>query len=75
MDVILPFKNRGQLRMRLVARPDKPVAELLAYLGLALPSSRPPLGWPETNRRNPSRSRPGINRVSLRRTQCNRRKF
>jgi len=39
MDVILPVKNRGQLRMRLVARPDKPVAELLAHLGLALPTS------------------------------------
>jgi len=39
MDLILPVKNRGQLRMRLVARPDKPVAELLAHLGLALPTS------------------------------------
>jgi hypothetical protein len=39
MDVILPVKNRGQLRIRLVARPDKPVAELLAHLGLALPTS------------------------------------
>jgi hypothetical protein len=39
MDVILPVKNRGQLRMRLVARPDKPVAELLAHRGLALPIS------------------------------------
>jgi hypothetical protein len=39
MDVILPVKNRGQLRMRLVARPDKPVAELLAHSGLALPTS------------------------------------
>ena len=39
MDVIVPVKNRGQLRMRLVARPDKPVAELLAHLGLALPTS------------------------------------
>ena len=39
MDVILPVKNRGQLRMRLVARPGKPVAELLAHLGLALPTS------------------------------------
>jgi hypothetical protein len=38
MDVIL-LVNRGQLRMRLVARPDKPVAELLAHLGLALPTS------------------------------------
>ena len=39
MDVILPVKNRGQLRLRLVARPDKPVAQLLAHLGLALPTS------------------------------------
>jgi hypothetical protein len=39
MDVILPVKNRGQLRRRLVARPDKPVPELLAHLGLALPTS------------------------------------
>jgi hypothetical protein len=36
---ILPVKNRGQLRLRLVARPDKPVAQLLAHLGLALPTS------------------------------------
>jgi hypothetical protein len=39
MDVILLVKNRGQLHLRLVARPDKPVAELLAHLGLALPTS------------------------------------
>ena len=39
MDVILPVKNRGQLRLRVVARPDKPVAQLLAHLGLALPNS------------------------------------
>jgi transposase len=39
MDVILPVKNRGHLRLRLVARPDKPVAQLLAHLGLALPTS------------------------------------
>ena len=39
MDVILPVKNRAQLRLRLVARPDKPVAQLLAHLGLALPNS------------------------------------
>jgi hypothetical protein len=39
MDVILPVKNRAQLRLRVVARPDKPVAQLLAHLGLALPNS------------------------------------
>jgi hypothetical protein len=33
------FQNHGQLRLRLVARPDKPVAQLLASLGLALPTS------------------------------------
>jgi len=39
MDVILPVKDRGELRLRVVAKPDKPVAELLARLGLKLPSS------------------------------------
>ena len=39
MDVILPVKSRGQLRLRVVARPDKPVAQLLADLGLRLPNS------------------------------------
>ena len=39
MDVILPVKNDGHLRTRLVARPDKPVAELLADPGLSLPTS------------------------------------
>jgi hypothetical protein len=39
MDVILPVKSRGQLRLRVVARPDKPVAHLLAHLGLALRNS------------------------------------
>jgi transposase len=39
MDVILPVKNRGQLRLRVVARPDQPVAQLLAHLGLALPTT------------------------------------
>jgi len=28
MDIILPVKNRGQLRLRVVARPDKPVVAL-----------------------------------------------
>jgi hypothetical protein len=39
MDVILPVKNHGQLRLPVVARPAKPVAQLLAHLGLALPTS------------------------------------
>jgi hypothetical protein len=40
MDVILPVKNRCKLRLRVVARPYKPVAQLLAHLGLTLPSSQ-----------------------------------
>lgn len=44
MDVVLPVKEEGhelptELRMRVVARPDRPVAELLQHLGLELPSA------------------------------------
>ncbi len=44
MDVVLPVKEpHGQetreLRLRVVARPDRPVAELLVRLGLELPSA------------------------------------
>jgi transposase len=44
MDVVLPVREHGsdelhELRLRVVARPDRPVAELLHHLGLALPSA------------------------------------
>lgn len=44
MDVILPVKEPDnqqtrELRLRVVARPDRPVAELLVRLGLDLPSA------------------------------------
>ncbi|HNC96673.1 MAG TPA: IS1634 family transposase [Myxococcota bacterium] len=44
MDVVLPVKERDseqtrELRLRVVARPDRPVAELLARLGLELPNA------------------------------------
>jgi hypothetical protein len=44
MDVVLPVKEAvsGQtreLRLRVVARPDRPVAELLVRLGLDLPNA------------------------------------
>lgn len=44
MDVVLPIRDEsaGQarpLKLRLVARPDRPVAELLVRLGLELPSA------------------------------------
>ena len=44
MDVVLPVKpNESQqgheVRLRVVARPDRPVAELLIRLGLELPSA------------------------------------
>ena len=43
MDVILPVRDPGsettrELRLRVVARPDRPVAELLHRLGLELPT-------------------------------------
>lgn len=38
MDVILPLRDGPELRLRVVARPDKSVAELLAHLGLKLPN-------------------------------------
>ena len=37
MDVILPLKDRGEVRLRVVAKPDRPVAELLHRLGVILP--------------------------------------
>ena len=37
MDVVLPTREGPTVRLRVVARPDKPLAELLAHLGLALP--------------------------------------
>lgn len=44
MDVVLPVKQTDsqqtrELRLRVVARPDRPVAELLVQLGLELPST------------------------------------
>ena len=38
MDVILPTLEAGDLRLRVVARPEKPLAFLLARLGLSLPN-------------------------------------
>jgi len=39
LDVVLPVKDGTQLRLRTVAKLDKPVAELLAHLGLELPTA------------------------------------
>lgn len=38
MDVVLPTEEAGEVRLRVVARPEKPLAELLARLGLNLPN-------------------------------------
>lgn len=38
MDVVLPTRA-ADVRLRVVARPEKPLAELLAHLGLELPSA------------------------------------
>ena len=37
MDVVLPTKLAGEVRLRVVARPEKTLAELLAHLDLELP--------------------------------------
>ena len=37
MDVILPLKDRGEVRLSVVAKPGRPVAELLHRLGVILP--------------------------------------
>ena len=39
MDVVLPTAEIGPLRLRVVARPEKPLAELLAHLELELPGA------------------------------------
>jgi transposase len=37
MDVVLPVKDRPEIRLRLVARPEKLAHDLLAHMGLRLP--------------------------------------
>jgi len=37
MDVILPTRPAGEIRLRVVARPEKALAQLLEHLGLDLP--------------------------------------
>ena len=38
MDVVLPTRDVGEVRLRVVTRPEKPLVQLLARLGLELPS-------------------------------------
>jgi len=38
MDVVLPTREAGDVRLRLVAKPDKPLAQLLVRLGIELPN-------------------------------------
>ena len=42
MDVVLPVKNNDEsteLKLRIVAKPDRQVAELIAHLGLQIPNT------------------------------------
>jgi transposase len=39
MDVILPVRDAGELNLRVVSRPDDQVAQLLARMGIELPSA------------------------------------
>ena len=38
MDVVLPTEESGEVRLRVVARPEKPLAQLLLRLGIELPN-------------------------------------
>jgi len=38
LDVVLPTREAGEVRLRMVSRPEKPLAQLLAQLGLELPT-------------------------------------
>lgn len=38
MDVVLPTQESGEIRLRVVAKPDKPLAQLLIRLGIDLPN-------------------------------------
>jgi transposase len=38
MDVVLPTDEPGDIRLRVVARPENPLAQLLAQLGLSVPN-------------------------------------
>ena len=38
MDVVLPVKGDTTLRLRLVAKPEKVTADLLAHMGLKIPT-------------------------------------
>ena len=38
MDVILPIKDKAELRLRVVSKPEKLTADLLSHLGLSLPN-------------------------------------
>ena len=38
MDVVLPTTESGEIRLRVVAKPEKPLAQLLIRLGIELPN-------------------------------------
>ena len=39
MDVVLPVKDKADVRLRLVAKPEKLAADLLAHMGLQFPGA------------------------------------
>ena len=38
MDVVVPTPEAGEIRLRVIAKPDKPLAQLLIRLGIELPN-------------------------------------
>jgi transposase len=44
MDVVLPTQEAGEVRLRVVAKPEKPLAQLLFRLGIELPNAPKVIG-------------------------------
>lgn len=64
LDVVLPTREVGEVRLRVVARPEKALAQLLAHLGLDLPQ-KPKLVENVVPKTAPSRTQPRTNQAAL----------
>jgi hypothetical protein len=64
MDVVLPTPEAGQIRLRVVAQPEKALAQLLAHLGLPLPRA-PKILENVVPKIAPSNTQPVANQASL----------
>jgi transposase len=62
MDVVLPTVETGEVRLRVVGKPEKPLAELLAHLGLDLPR-RPRILENVVQKIDPPKMQPAANQA------------